>query len=87
MNKSELIDWLISNDILIKEIIMSTNKHSNIIPNEFYDEFKEQEFQQNKAKIINEISTQKGLTSGTISEILDDEELRKFIHEFNCDPW
>ncbi len=87
MTKSEIIDWLIQNDSLVREIIMSTNKQINDIPNEFKDDFIEQRFQQEKIKIYNEISTQNGLTSGSISEIISDEELRNFLYEFNCDPW
>lgn len=92
MNKHEIIDWLISNEPLIHEIVEKTNERLIQRVPEFEEELREQEFEEHKKMILDEISKTLAVPANVFEETVEDGTLKKYIdiiryeiqHEPNC---
>jgi virulence-associated protein VagC len=78
--KDEIVDWLISNEALVIEIIKHTNARIIEPEKEFYDDFKQQEYEEHKRQILNEISRQMAIPTEVFENIIDNKELKGYIN-------
>lgn len=78
-SKQEIIDWLISNTPLVKEILIATHKRLLCNDKEFWKEIQEQEFEYNKRLIKDEISKTMGIPNENFDEMIDKDELIGYI--------
>lgn len=78
--KDEIIDWLISNEPLVREIVVKTNARIIQPDKEFYDEFIEQEYEEHKRQILNEMSKTMYIPVETFDVNIDNNELKGYIN-------
>lgn len=80
--KEKIIEWLIANEAVTHDIIQKSKLKIKDIDALFDEEAKQQEFEENKRLVINEISKSIGLTPDTFHGIVEDIELRKYFERF-----
>jgi mevalonate kinase len=78
-NKQKVVEFLIENDELVKDIIRKTNEHIQNVHREFYEEAKEQQLDEINRQLADEIGKSLGLTVSDLNDILDMETLRKIM--------
>jgi hypothetical protein len=78
-NRQEIIDFIIDNDDMIREMISKTNtKILNVDPL-FKEEALKQQAEEISRNLSDEIGNRLGLTSSDLNDILDMETLRKIM--------
>ena len=78
-SKDEIIDWLVSNDELVLEIIEKTNARLIDHPVEFKDEVRDQRHDIIQSELVNEITKQWGIPCDEVHEMLEDGRLELYI--------
>lgn len=80
MTKEEIINWLIQNDSLIKDIINKTNSRLKMRSIEFNDELKEQEYNEHMKQIVDEITKSFAISPEILEENVDKSGMMAYIN-------
>ena len=78
-SKQDVIDWLINNDELVRDIIKKTNKQIESVDSLFREEALDQQLDQVSMELADQLGRDLGLTVEDLSETMDKETLRKFL--------
>lgn len=78
-NKQAVIDFLIQNDELVRDLMRKTNEQISNVDTEFRDEAREQQLDEVGRKLADGIGSSLGLTFEDTSGIVDREVLRKLL--------
>lgn len=78
--RQEIIDWLINNDELVRDIVKQTNKVIDGVDQEFKDEAKDQQVDEITRILALELSKNTGLTFEDFTSTVDKETLRKVLN-------
>lgn len=77
--KQEIIDFLIDNDELVRDIIRKTSEQIKNVPVEYQEEARNQKVDEVRRQVIDEVSKSLGLTTGDICEIVNEEMIKRVM--------
>lgn len=80
MSKSEIVDWLCSNEALTLDIINEVRSRIDVI-GPFKDEATDQTIAHVQNELVNEMSKQKGWTFETVNVIIPEDQFTNYIKE------
>lgn len=78
-SRQQVIDWIINNDELVKDIVRKSNSFIEGIDREFLEEAKDQQLDEVSRNIADHIGANLGLTFEDVQDTIDKATLKKVL--------